>query len=121
MKARTNRPAILVVEDDVVQSLDLQDRLENLGYRVMGAAGNVARAHALLDEQLPDAATLDVNLKGEASISIARRLASDSIPCVLVTANAPGDITAPALRNLPQVQKPVQEFELKTALERLVA
>ena len=52
---------------------DMKDMIERLGYRVLGPAADVARAHVVLDRERPDAGVLDLNLKGEAVTPLAER------------------------------------------------
>lgn len=64
------KPCVLVVEDEIMISMMLEDRLEQAGYRVLAAA-SVSSAMALLREQSIDFAVLDVNLDGEQSFPVA--------------------------------------------------
>jgi DNA-binding response OmpR family regulator len=111
---------ILLVEDDTLLAMDMQDRLEQLGYNVLGPAPSVERAHELLKAHTPDAAVLDVNLNGRSVAPIARRLQAQRIPCVLVTAYRSADITDEILLALPKLTKPVGDRELKEAMQGLL-
>ena len=61
MTARGNA-RILVVEDEALIAMDLQALLEEAGYHVLGPANSSAAALALIDNDEPDVALLDVNL-----------------------------------------------------------
>lgn len=111
---------IFLVEDELVLLIDMQDRLERLGYRVVGPAGSVDKAQQVLDDESPDAAVLDVDLNGQSVAPIARRLLSQNIPCLLVTAYRPENISDKTLNSLPILQKPVRDAVLKQALEDLL-
>jgi CheY-like chemotaxis protein len=77
---------LLVVEDEALVAMLLEDTLQALGCSVVGPAGNVARALALLEREDVDLALLDVNLGGgERSYPIADALAARGIPFVFVT------------------------------------
>ena len=116
----TSAPKILLAEDDLVLLLDMQDRLERLGCHVVGPAGSVDKAQQVLDCESPDAAVLDVVLKGQSVAPIARRLLSQNIPCLLVTAYTRESISDETLARLPRLQKPVRDAMLKQALEDLL-
>jgi CheY-like chemotaxis protein len=66
--------SVLVVEDEAIISFLLEDMLGELGAMQVRHAGSVAAALALLDEQMPDLAVLDVNLRGERVYPVAERL-----------------------------------------------
>ena len=53
---------VLVVEDEALIAMDLQALLEEAGYQVLGPANSSAAALALIDNEEPDVALLDVNL-----------------------------------------------------------
>ncbi len=51
---------VLVVEDEMLIALDLADVVETGGGKVVGPAASVKQALALVKEEVPDAAILDV-------------------------------------------------------------
>ena len=78
--------AILIVEDDYLIAQNLEDELTEAGFSVLGPAGSVSDAMAIIDEGgQPDAAILDVNLGDETSFSLADMLAIAGIPFVFAT------------------------------------
>ena len=64
---------VLLVEDEIMVSMMLEDRLEHAGYRVLAAA-NLGSALKLAREESIDIAVLDVNLNGEPSFPVAEAL-----------------------------------------------
>jgi CheY-like chemotaxis protein len=111
---------VLVVEDESIVSFLLEDMLSELGCRVIGLASNVRQALAMLAQERPDAAVLDVNLRGELAFPIADRLQSDAVPFLFATGyGAPG--IPERWRQCPVVQKPFRLSELASALEAAVA
>jgi CheY-like chemotaxis protein len=127
MKARATRARstlhglrVLVVEDESIVSFLLEDMLSELGCRVVGLASNVRQALAMLAQLTPDAAVLDVNLRGEMAFPIADRLQSDAIPFLFATGY--GALGIPERwRGFPVVQKPFRLSELASALEAAVS
>lgn len=84
MPARINGPAasVLVVEDEFLIAMNLQAILEESGYRVVGPAASVEQALQLLTLDLPDAAVLDVSLRGEIVTPVAAALRHAEVPFV---------------------------------------
>jgi len=111
---------VLVVEDESIVSFLLEDMLSELGCRVIGLASNVRQALAMLAQVRPDAAVLDVNLRGEMAFPIADRLQSDAIPFVFATGYGARGIPE-RWRKCPVVQKPFRLSELASALGAAVS
>lgn len=78
--------SVLVVEDEALVALDLEETLKMAGVHVMGPAASVAEAMALLEAGTPDAAILDLNLRGELVTPVARKLRERGVPFMLATA-----------------------------------
>ena len=56
---------VLIVEDEPMISLLLEDWLNELGHEVVGPARDSRSALALIGSASPDAAIVDVSLRGE--------------------------------------------------------
>lgn len=106
---------VLVVEDEAILFLLVEDMLTELGCAEAWHATTVDDALALLDERRPDAAMLDVNLRGEPAYSIANRLHEAHIPFVFVTGYGQSGIPG-QWSSRPVIQKP---FELETLASAL--
>jgi CheY-like chemotaxis protein len=82
---------ILVVEDNLLNRELLQDWLETEGFAVATAA-SIDEAQAAMEEQLPDAILLDVQLGLEDGLSLAAMIRESprycGIPVIAVTAHA---------------------------------
>lgn len=76
---------VLVVEDEALVALDLEFALARHGFAVLGPAANLADASQMLREAAPDAAILDVNLRGEPVFPLADALARRGTPFVFTT------------------------------------
>lgn len=79
--------SVLLVEDEVMIAWDIEQTLTAAGMRVLGPASSVGRALRLIEEERPDAAILDLNLRGELVTPVARRLREMGVPFVLATAH----------------------------------
>ena len=107
---------IAIVEDDALVSEFIQDVLEEYGATVVGVAETVSQALALIEEQELDAVTLDGNLVGELSSSVARRLAQREIPFLVVTGYVDLASADPALGAAPLLSKPFTPASLASAI-----
>jgi CheY-like chemotaxis protein len=109
---------ILVVEDEFLLAMELETLLERRGCTVLGPVPTVRQALATLEEQRPEMALVDVNLKGELATPIAVALRERGIPFVLLTGYSDRQLSEPELREAPRLDKPVNGHELKSALTR---
>lgn len=55
---------IIIIEDDILTSVDLQEILRRSGHQIMGNAKNFQEAQMLLAHQKPDLAIVDIKLRG---------------------------------------------------------
>jgi two-component SAPR family response regulator len=111
----------LIVEDQVLLAMELQALLERQGCAVLGPVNTVARALALLDDERPDAALLDLDLNGQRSTSVASALSALNVPFVVVTGYGEAALSAPELREAPHVEKPFDHRSLVRLLSKMVS
>jgi CheY-like chemotaxis protein len=109
---------VLIVEDDPIIALDFEDTLLGFGVKSVRTAGSVARALALIDQQLPDFALLDVSLIREKSFAVAERLDALTIPFAFITGYG-ADVRLPAaLAGRPRLPKPCSTDALLVLVRR---
>jgi two-component system, OmpR family, response regulator len=87
MTTATDRPRILVIEDDAEIRTLVQDYLQRQGFRVDVGDGGAAldRFRSVIGE--PDLIVLDIMLPGEDGLSLCRRIrASSRVPILMLTA-----------------------------------
>lgn len=97
-KSSGGSPHILIVEDEFFVAMDLSEILEADGYAVLGPVASVAQALELLRHRTPDAAVLDVSLRGGERVTpVARVLAAMRVPFVLTSAQAPEHLAQEAV------------------------
>lgn len=113
-----SRPSVLLVEDNAIIALDMASVLEGLGCEVIGPAGNLDKAMSLADSETLDAAVLDINLGETRSWPVAHKLADAGIPLVLASGYSRIEVDS-RFEGAPLLAKPVQERDLKRALERI--
>jgi CheY-like chemotaxis protein len=110
----------LIVEDEMLVGMELESLLQRQGWTTLGPAPTVARALALLAEEQPDAALLDLNLNGLPATEVAQALSAQDVPFVLVTGYGEAQSSEPELRDAPRVDKPVNHRQLVRALTQLL-
>ena len=81
---------VLIVEDNALIALDTEDVLIGLGAARVAIAGSVSEALRLIEQETPSFALLDINLGGEASWPIARRLRALGVHHVFATGYGDG-------------------------------
>ena len=110
---------ILVVEDEALIAMDLQALLEEAGYHVLGPANSSAAALALIDNEEPDVALLDVNLGRSDAFGVASVLTERKTQVIFLTGHTAHKLPQ-AHRHLPLVSKPYLPQVLLQAVERAV-
>ncbi|MCA1654429.1 MAG: response regulator [Sphingomicrobium sp.] len=114
------RKTMLIVEDEFMIAMDLQLMLERHGWQVMGPVGTVADALALVNEQLPSAALLDVNLGDGLVTAVAEFLQAHSVPFALASAyERPEEFGGEVLAGAPNAGKPTNERRVLAAIAKL--
>jgi PAS domain S-box-containing protein len=112
---------ILIVEDQRLIAADIESRLRNMGYEVVGSVAEGEEAIGIASEKHPDLVLMDIRLRGpmdgiQAAASIRELI---DIPVVYLTAYADEETIARARRTSPYgyLVKPFNERELRAAVE----
>jgi len=114
-------PRILVVEDEFLIAQDIADALEAGGFEVLGPCPTVEKALAYLDDSARcDAAVLDVSLRNQSSLPVAKLLTELGIPFAVVTGFSPGQLPA-EMAGIPVLTKPWDNMELVKVMQRLIS
>ncbi len=114
------RTTILVVEDEPIVALDLQLRLQRMGYDVPVVVASGEEALASAHDMPPDLVLMDINLEGQMDgIEAADRLAAQHVPVVYLTAYSNDRTLERAKITGPYgyLLKPFEERELQTTIE----
>jgi PAS domain S-box-containing protein len=112
---------ILVVEDEAIVLLDLKNRLNTLGYTIVGSTAYGEEAIKKAEETRPDIVLMDIGLKGKIDgVQAAEKIRSlFNIPIIFLTANS--DFTtlqrAKVTEPFGYILKPFDERELRTTIE----
>jgi DNA-binding NarL/FixJ family response regulator len=108
---------VLVVEDEFMIGLDIGEQLGEAGFEVVGPALSVTKALQLVAEPGCDVAVLDINLGGETSGPIARKLQASGTPFVVVTGYSVDNLP-PWFHDEIIVTKPYRIADLVSALRK---
>lgn len=116
-----NSSQILIVEDESIVAMDIESRLQHLGYSVVGTVASGEEAIRVASDTLPDLVLMDIMLEGdidgiEAAAHIQKNL---DIPIVFLTAFSEHLTLQRAKESDPYgyILKPFQERELHANIE----
>lgn len=116
---------VMIVEDDPIIAADLQDRLGEMTYTVIGpfATGEEA-CRAVAEGARPDLLLMDIQLAGQADgIETALKLRQYQIPLIFLTSNSDEATFARAKAADPRafLSKPFRGRDLKHAIELAIS
>lgn len=114
------RAKILIVEDDALIAMELGERLDEMGYGVLGPAHSLEDAAALLAGEAPAAALLDANLDGKSSVPLGAALAARGVPVAFCTGYDSVKGLPPELAAAPVLTKPISDQKLAETLKLMV-
>jgi CheY-like chemotaxis protein len=111
--------SVLVVEDEAMIRMLLSEMLEELGHSVVGEAGQLEDALALVNSGVDfDVAILDVNLDGKTAEPIALAVEARGRKFLFATGYGSSGLPEP-FRDRPFLQKPFAVANLVHALAAL--
>lgn len=112
---------ILIVEDEALIAAELEARLVDLGYDVVGVAGHADQALALLETAEPDLALMDIRLRGTVDgVELARLVRERyALPTLFLTAHSDAGTLARAkeVEPLGYLLKPFSDALFVATLE----
>lgn len=119
------RPArILMVEDDYIVALELEHRLTEAGFDVVGVAGTAEEAVDLARDERPELAIMDIRLAGPRDgVDAAIDLLAMGVACLFATAHGDEQTRwrAAAAKPLGWLQKPYSSQALIEAVNQALA
>ncbi|MBF0458004.1 MAG: response regulator [Nitrospirae bacterium] len=82
-------PTVLIVEDEEIIAIELEHKLEKLGYTVLLHVGSVEEAKKAAEELMPDIVLMDISLAGEEDGTDAAQyiFKTFNIPVIFTTAH----------------------------------
>jgi DNA-binding LytR/AlgR family response regulator len=111
---------ILIVEDELLIALELKRIVETLECEVIGPAGSNHAALDLLSTTSPDAALLDINIRGERVLPVAQECHDQDIPFAVVTGYGRLELEEPLLQSARRVRKPFDSQAIENVLSELL-
>ena len=114
---RINGLRLLIVEDALLLTLELESGLQEAGAQIMGSAADLEEAMRMVDLPL-DAAVLDANLNGVSVLPVAEALAARGVPFVFATGYGDSKM-APQGFGAPIIRKPYDVTQVAAALAEI--
>jgi response regulator NasT len=115
---------VLVADDDPIIRLDLKQMLQNLGYEVVGEAGDGQEAVDLAKALRPDICVLDIKMPVKDGITVVSELVEGEIaPAILLTAYSDTELVERATEAgaFAYLVKPFKPSDLPPAIEVAVS
>ena len=112
---------IVIVEDESIVAMELEQRLIDSGYQIVGVTDNGETAIRLTSEMKPDLVLMDINIKGEIDgIETASRIRKKmDVPIIYLTAFSDKATLEKAKLTSPYgfLLKPIEERDLHISIE----
>jgi CheY-like chemotaxis protein len=109
--------SILIIEDEMLILMMIEDMLADLGCESVAVASKIDQAITLIDDQVFDAAMLDLNLNGMESYPIADALTARDVPYFFSTGNSLTNVKD-GYRDQDVLKKPFTFDQLSSMLSR---
>lgn len=110
---------VLIAEDELLIAFELSRTVRELGCSVVGPAGSVNKALALLKTQRPDLALLDEDLRGQAVTPLAETLRRQRIPFAILSGYDRSPTGEEVLVNATRLRKPTPVSAIREVLNEL--
>ena len=109
----------LIVEDNLIIAMAAEVILLELGARHVETAASVNQAMQAIERARPSFALLDINLGGESSIQVGKKLHEMKVPFIFATGYGERAPIPEELADAPVIQKPYTRETVEHALTRL--
>lgn len=121
---KLERVRVIIADDESVICMGLREMLSDLGYLVVGEAGDGRSVVNLARELRPDVVLMDIKMPDMDGIEAAKILTGERIaPVVLLTAFSQRDLIERAKESgvVGYLVKPIEEADLSPAIEIALA
>ncbi len=118
------RTRVIIADDESIIRMDLREMLTNLGYLVVGEAGDGRSAVNLARELKPDVVIMDIKMPDMDGIDAAKILIEERVaPVLLLTAYSQQELIERAKEAgvVGYIIKPFRESDLAPAIEVAIA
>lgn len=120
-KHSSNGPLVLILEDEAIIALNIQDELQDKGYRIAGPFTTCADAHSWLQNETPDIAVLDTVLKDGACRDIALDLTRRKVPFLIYSGHREDKELSREFHYVTWIEKPVPAASIVKECAHLLA
>ena len=114
---KTDKPRVLLVEDEALVGIMVQECLAECGFQTIGPVCTISDAMKVAKNDEFDAAILDINLGDGLIYQVADVLAARGVPFAFVT-GYDADSVDSRFRDVPVLQKPVERETLQKLFAR---
>ena len=118
--AHPERPTVLVVEDEFIIALDLSETVEDLGYALEGPFADKKSAFSAIQDEMPDAAILDVYTSDGEVFPLADALVEAGVPIVFHSGHVTPEEVIQRYPDAQACAKPCPPDKLIDALQEAV-
>ncbi len=119
-KQANGKPLVLILEDEALIALNLQDELQDAGYRIAGPFTTCAAALEWLQTATPDTAILDAALKDGPCREIALELNRREVRFVIYSGHHEDRQLLAEFDHVTWIEKPVPSSVLVQACQQLL-
>jgi DNA-binding response OmpR family regulator len=116
----TSKPLVLILEDEALIALNLQDELQDAGYKIAGPFTTCAAALEWLQTTTPDTAILDAALKDGPCRDIALELSRREVPFLIYSGHQEDRQLLAEFDLVTWIEKPVPPLVLVQACHKLL-
>ena len=119
-----NKKQIVIVEDDLLFSLQLEMQIKRLGYAIAGKVNNARDAVEIIKEKKPDLVLMDIFLADDTDGVDAISMIKDftNVPFIYLTGNTDQQVRkrAHASKPVAYIAKPVDKLLLKKIISEIL-
>jgi DNA-binding response OmpR family regulator len=119
-KQANGKPLVLILEDEALIALNLQDELQDAGYRIAGPFTTCAAALEWLQTATPDTAILDAALKDGPCREIALELSRREVRFLIYSGHHEDRQLLAEFDHVTWIEKPVPSSVLVQACQQLL-
>jgi DNA-binding response OmpR family regulator len=119
MDTPSSQPLVLLLEDEAIIALNLQDELQDSGYKVAGPFATCDDARQWLEAATPDLAILDATLKDGPCREIALELSRREVPFLIYSGHRDDHPTMAEFHRNLWIEKPAAPTAVVRACQQL--
>jgi hypothetical protein len=115
-----SRPRVLILQNSLYPDIELTRKIASHGFDIGGPFSKLRQASSWIENELPDAAILDIALPDGVSFDVARELRLRRIPVIFYTSWKEIYPIPIELRDVPFLEKPVHGVLIPKLLSKMM-